>query len=79
MSVVQLRPRLYEAKPFKATTEAGAWEASGTLCGHIDFVGPFKGTYVISPDEALALIVMLQNARQDVLDHSDPLGDPRII
>lgn len=78
MTVIQLRPPLYEAKMFKAATEFGQFTASGTLCGHIDFVGPFAGTYSLSPDEALALIVTLQQARADVLNHSDPLHDPRI-
>jgi hypothetical protein len=62
-----------------AATEFGAFAASGTICGQIDFVGPFKGCFPISPDEALAIIVMLQQARTDVLEHSDPLHDPRII
>lgn len=74
-SVIPFAPRLYEAKRF----EAGQFAASGTLCGHIDFVGPWKGSYALSPDEALAVIVMLQQARADVLEHSDPLGDPRIV
>lgn len=77
--VIQLRPALYEAKAFGALTRGGDFRASGTICGHIDFIGPFQGTYVLSPDEVLALIVMLQNARADVLDHSDPLHDPRIV
>lgn len=79
MNVVSIRPPLYEAKAFRADTEFGQFKASGTLCGHIDFVGPFKGTFTLSPDEALAVIVMLQRARADVLDHSDPFGDPRIV
>lgn len=78
-NVISFRPALYEAKAFRAETEAGQWEASGTLCGHIDFVGPFAGTYVLSPDEVLALIVMLQGARADILENSDPLDDPRLI
>lgn len=79
MNVVPFRPRLFEAKAFKANTQFGQFEASGTLCGHIDFVGPFKGTYPLSADEALAIIVMLQRAREDVLEHSDPVHDPRLI
>lgn len=78
-NVIALRPRLYAARPFTANTVFGEFRASGTLCGHIDFIGPFKGCYTLAPDEALALIVMLQRAREDVLEHSDPLGDPRII
>lgn len=77
-AVIPLRPPLYEAKEFRAHTVYGAFRASGTLCGHIDFVGPFRGCYSFSPDEALALIIMLQNARADVLEHSDPMHDPRI-
>lgn len=79
--VIQFRPssRLYEAKAFKANTQFGPFEASGTICGAIDFVGPWKGSYPLSPDEALAVIIMLQNARADVLKNSDPLTDPRIV
>jgi hypothetical protein len=79
VSVIQLRPALYEAKAFSAQTEYGEFKASGTLCGNIDFVGPFKNTFTISPDEALSVIIMLQNARADVLDNSRPYSDPRII
>lgn len=82
MNVVIFTPikkTLYEAKRFTAATELGDFEASGTLCGHIDFVGPFRGTYPLTPDEALAIIVMLKQAREDVLNNSNPLGDPRII
>lgn len=71
-------PRLYEAKSFEATTRLGQFAASGTLCGHIDFIGPFQGCYPLSPDEAFALIVMLQQARADVLENSNPNGDPRL-
>ncbi len=76
--VVPFGPELYEAKEFRAETSAGFFGASGTLCGHIDFIGPFAGAYVLSPDEALGLIVMLQQARADVLEGSDPNGDPRL-
>ena len=78
-NVVSLSSRLYEAKVFTANTAVGKFEASGTLCGHIDFVGPFKGSYPLSPDEALTLIVMLQQVRGDVLEHCDPLRDPRLV
>lgn len=77
--VVQFQPRLYEAKAFRADTSFGQFEASGTLCGHIDFIGPWEGSYPLSPDEALAVIVMLKQARADVLENSDPPHDPRII
>lgn len=77
--VVPLGAPLYEATRFRADTELGRFTASGTLCGHIDFTGPFKGTYTLSPDEAFAVIVMLQRARADVLENSDPLHDPRIV
>lgn len=73
--IVPFKPKLYEAKRFAA----GGFEASGTLCGHIDFVVPSGGTHVLSPDEALAVIAMLQGAREDVLANSDPLHDPRIV
>lgn len=72
-NVVELKPRLYEAKSFSA----GRFVASGTLCGHIDFATP-NGTYVLSPDEMQAVVVMLQSARADVLAHSDPTHDPRL-
>ncbi len=78
-NVVPLRPRLYEAKEFSARTVCGFFQASGTLCGHIDFLGPWGGTFVLSPDEAHAIILMLQQVRDDVLKHSDPLHDPRLI
>ncbi len=78
-NVTPLRPPLYEAKRFEANTGLGQFAASGTLCGHIDFTGPWQGSYPLSPDEAAALAVMLQQARADVLDNSDPLGDPRIV
>jgi hypothetical protein len=32
-----------------------------------------------TPDEVMSLIVMLKNAREDVLKNSDPYGDPRIV
>ena len=79
MTVVPFKPLSYEAKLFKASTEFGQFMAAGTLCGHVDFVGPWKGTYTLSPDEIQAVIIMLQNARADVLEHSDPLHDPRLI
>lgn len=79
MTIIPFRPPLYEAKSFKAQTFYGQWQASGTLCGHIDFVGPFNGTYSLSPDDLLSVIIMLQRARQDVLDNSDPEHDPRIV
>lgn len=79
MTVVPLRPKLYQAKAFRAETTFGRFEASGTLCGHIDFIGPWRGSYPISPDEAQAIIIMLQQARADVLENSDPLHDPRIV
>lgn len=79
MSVVPFKRLFYEAKEFTASTECGAFAASGTICGHIDFIGPFKGSYPLSPDEALTIIVMLQRARDDVLSNSEPLTDPRII
>ena len=79
MTVVPFKPPLYEAKLFRAMTEEGEYKAAGTLCGHIDFIGPWKGTYWLSPDEALSIITMLQGARADVLNNSDPLHDPRIV
>jgi len=79
VNVIQLRPKLYDAKQFKVRTVFGEFIASGTLCGHIDFAGPFKGIYPLSTDDALALIIMLKNARADVLENSDPLHDPRIV
>lgn len=78
-TVVSLRPKLYSAKLFRADTSFGSFSASGTLCGHIDFTCPFKGSYPILPDEALALIAMLTQARTDVLENSVPEHDPRLI
>lgn len=79
MNIVPFAPKLYEAKEFMARTEAGRFTASGTLCGHIDFTGPFKGTFVLSPEEAIEIIQMLQGAITDALDNSDPLHDPRLV
>lgn len=70
---------LYEAQIFAVETECGEFRASGTLCGHIDFVGPFGGCFPLSPDEAHGLIAMLQAARADVLANSRPFNDPRLI
>jgi hypothetical protein len=78
MTTIPFKPRLYQAKAFRAVTEVGKFEASGTLCGHIDFIGPWRGSYPISPDEAQSIIIMLQQARADVLANSDPLHDPRL-
>lgn len=77
--VISLRARFYEAKGFSVQTPDGEWQASGTLCGNIDFVVPIRGgTFCLSPDEAQAIVLMLTQARHDVLEHSDPYGDPRI-
>lgn len=77
--IIELHSQLYEAKAFKATTRYGEWKASGTICGNIDFIGPFKGNYNMSPDEMQSIIIMLQNAREDVLVNSRPYSDPRIV
>lgn len=77
--VVPFARKLYEAKPFSVSCIYGQFKARGTLCGNIDFVGPFRGCYTLSPDEAQALIVMLQAARADVLENSEPYHDPRIL
>lgn len=79
MTVVPFPQRLYEAKEFRANSSFGEFIAAGTLCGHIDFVGPWGCSYPLSPNEALAVIVMLQRARADVLENSDPDGDPRLV
>lgn len=76
--IIQLQPALYYAKEFHADTAFGLFAASGTICGRIDFIGPFEGSYPLSVDEISALIVMLQNARSDVVDNSSPLSDPRL-
>lgn len=78
-NVSPFKSRLYEAIGFDADTVHGHWQASGTLCGHIDFVIPQSGTFCLSPDEAHAVVLMLTQARHDVLEHSDPIHDPRII
>jgi hypothetical protein len=77
-NVIPITPPLYTAAEFAADTEFGRFRASGTLCGCIDFVGPFAGCYPLTPDEALSVIVMLQRARADVLANSNPLHDPRL-
>ena len=77
--VVSLQPDLYVAKSFSVDTEVGKFAASGTLCGHIDFVVPLWKTIPLSPDETLSLIAVLQNARADVLRNARPLSDPRLI
>jgi hypothetical protein len=59
--------RLYAAKRFSVETHFG-----------IDFATPASGTYTISPDEAQDLIFALQRARGDVLENSNPAGDPRL-
>lgn len=70
---------LYTAKSFSARTGPGEFSCSGTLCGHIDLATPEGLTYPLSPDEVFALIHALQNSREDVLQNSRPLSDPRII
>jgi hypothetical protein len=49
MTTIPFKPRLYQAKAFRAQT-----------------------------DEAQSIIIMLQQARADVLANSDPLHDPRL-
>ena len=73
MTCVPFR-KLYSARRFNA----GEFTASGTLCGCIDMVGPFRGTLTLTPDEVAGLIRVLGAARADVLANSDPLGDPRL-
>ncbi len=73
MTVVPFR-RLYDAQRF----DAGEFAASGTLCGCIDVVGPFRGTLTLTPDEVAGLIRILRAARSDVLANSDPRSDPRL-
>ena len=70
--------RQYSAKGFHVIIGKNRWQASGTLCGHIDFVVPESGTYCLSPDEIEAIIIMLKQARHDVLENSDPQGDLRL-
>ena len=71
--------KFYEAKAFRAEIEGGTILVSGTLCGHIDVAMPHGGTYVLSPDEVLSLVLALQGARNDVLRNSRPFDDPRLI
>lgn len=77
--VIEMQAGLYQAKPFSAETPAGVFRMSGTLCGCIDFHVPGAGTYPLTPDETWAIAQALLNARQDVLDNSRPLSDPRIM
>ena len=69
---------LYEAELFTTQTALGEFKAAGTLCGHIDFVGPFKGTCTLSVDEVENVIMMLRRAQNDVLRNADPDNDPRL-
>ena len=69
---------MYEAKLFTTEAYGVPFKAAGTLCGHIDFVVG-RRTYSLSVDEAMSISMMLQKARKDVLENSDPLGDPRLI
>jgi hypothetical protein len=78
MSVVSLEKQLYKAKRFEVDLNGSKFVASGTLCGHVDFVVPRRGTYTLSPYEILKLTKMLQDASEDVLSNSDPEGDPRL-
>ena len=80
--IVTFRPRnhLYEAKEFTAGTADGSWRASGTFCGHVDLVIPVvNATLILSPDEIQSIIIMLKQAREDVLTNSRPIDDPRLI
>lgn len=80
MSVIPFKPQQvgYAAKLFAASTVFGEFQAAGTLCGHIDLATP-SVTYALSPDEAHALMIALQQARSDVLQNSRPFDDPRLI
>jgi hypothetical protein len=78
MSVISLEKQLYEAKCFEVDLRGSKFIASGTLCGHVDFVVPRRGTYTLNPYEILKLTKMLQEASEDVLSNSDPEGDPRL-
>lgn len=77
--VIQLKKLPYRAKAFKAETVYGAFQVSGTLCGHIDVAVPQGKTLALSPDEVLALLQALQGARKDVLENSRPFDDPRLV
>lgn len=79
MTIVPFSKPLYTAEEFRVETEIGLFRLSGTLCGHIDFVGPWKGTLCLSPEEAFLLGHALLAARKDVLQNSDPLHDPRLV
>jgi hypothetical protein len=60
--VLAFRCRTYSAKAFRACD----FQLSGTLDGYIDFAVPERGTYVLSLDEARALIAALNSAVEDV-------------
>lgn len=60
-NVVHLPRRTYRAKPFSA----GGFKLSGTLDGFIDFAAQDR-TYLLSLDEARALIAALSGAIADV-------------
>lgn len=78
MSVVQFKPKEYAAKQFTATVDGKDWLFSGTLCGGVD-MATSAGTFCLTPDEIPCVIAALQSARQDVLENSNPNGDPRIV
>jgi hypothetical protein len=67
---------LYEAKIFTVESLPG-FKAAGTICGHVDFVVPRRGTYTMTPSEVSSLITMLRSAHDDVLNNADP-NDPRL-
>lgn len=80
--IIQFKNSEYIAKEFSVCLEGGEFKASGTLCGHIDFVVPLRqcksATFVLSPDEAKKIAEMLRNAASDVLLNSRPYDDPRL-
>ena len=77
-NVCQFDKKLYQAQQYAARSIHGEWVASGTLCGHIDFVIPGYGTLVLDPVEARAVAQMILSSCVDVLANSDPNNDPRL-
>ena len=78
--IVPFKPREYTATSFRCSSIYGEFVASGTLCGNVDFVVPQTGFVLnLSIDEIDHLIEILNMARKDVVENSNPYGDPRIL
>ena len=77
-NIVPFAAPLYSAKQFTAQVDGKEWLFSGTLCGNVD-MATTAGTFCLTPREVRAIIAALQSAQMDVLQNSNPNGDPRIV